>query len=295
MCGIAGIVFKKENGVGKTLVDMLSQLQHRGNDSVGFAIYGGLELGPNEYQITLEVLKNKSEIYNAIDAEIKHQEELSKEIFRYTIFSSSYGHVGDIVGKLNSIEGISVLGGGKYEIIKDIGCVSEVASKFDVIEKKGTHGIGHVRFSTESAVDRYRAHPFQSYIYPDVTVVHNGQITNCLKLRSKLEKKGHKFSTDNDTEVIVHYIADKLMDGFSLEEALKESVREMDGPFTYIIATDNAIGVAMDKLGLRPGIVYEDNELFAVASEKVALERIAKDGSIDVLASGEVRVLRVEK
>ncbi|MFH1125500.1 MAG: glutamine amidotransferase [Candidatus Altiarchaeota archaeon] len=293
MCGIAGVALKEKNGVGKKLVEMLKQLQHRGTDSAGFAIYGGLSLGENEYAITVEALKNRNMIYGAIDSEIKSQEELSNEILRYTIFSSSHEHVMRIAEKLNKIDGIKVLGAGKYEMIKDIGTVDEVEKRFRINEKRGTHGLGHVRFSTESNVDRYHAHPFQSYLYPDTTVVHNGQITNVLKLRRKLEGKGHRFNTDNDTEVIVHYIADKLLEGYKLEEALKESVREMDGPFTYIIATPDEVGIVKDKLALRPATVYESKNVFAAASEKVALETITPSEEIGVLIAGEVRTFKV--
>lgn len=293
MCGIAGVAFKKKNGVGEKLVNMLKQLQHRGIDSAGFAIYGGLSLGENEYTITVEAVRNRNLIYGAIDSEIKSQEELSSEILRYTIFSSSHEHVMKIAEKLNNIEGIKVLGAGKYEMIKDMGTVSEIDKRFKISEKTGTHGLGQVRFSTESNVDRYHAHPFQSYLYPDTTVVHNGQITNVLKLRRKLEAKGHKFSTTNDTEVIVHYIADKLLDGFTLEEALKDSVREMDGPFTYIIATPDEVGIAKDKLALRPGTIYESKSVFAAASEKVALEAITQSEEVGVLGAGEVRTFKV--
>jgi glutamate synthase domain-containing protein 1 len=293
MCGIAGAAFRKADGIGATLAGMADALQHRGQDSAGFAIYGGMQLGANEYAITVEAIKNADRVYGAINAEIKKQEELSKEIRRYTIFASSYEHVKTIVGNLNKIDGVSVLGGGKFEMIKDIGTVKDMDKKFGVSGKRGTHGLGHVRFSTESIVDRYHAHPFQSYVYPDITVVHNGQITNVLKLRRRLEAKGHAFSTDNDTEVIVHYIADKLRDGFTLEEALSDSVRDMDGPFTYMIATPREIGIVKDKLALRPGIIYETKDMFAAASEKVGLESVAADGPFEVLSDGECRVFRV--
>jgi glutamine phosphoribosylpyrophosphate amidotransferase len=114
-----------------------------------------------------------------------------------------------------------------------------------------------------------------------------------LKLRRKLESKGHTFSTTNDTEVIVHYIADKLLEGYKLEDALKQSVKEMDGPFTYIIATPNEVGIVKDKLALRPGTIYESKDVFAAASEKVALEAITSSEEIGVLGAGEVRTFKV--
>jgi methylamine---glutamate N-methyltransferase subunit A len=295
MCGIIGAAYHKPNGIGKVLVQMAEALQHRGTDSAGFAIYGGVDLGPNEYMITVEALEKTEEIYRAITAEIKKQEDLSKEVSRYTVFASSYDHIRKIVDNLNRIKGVSVLGGGKYEMIKDIGLVKDIDARFGIGGKRGSHGIAHTRFSTESCVDRYHAHPFQSYVYPDITVVHNGQITNCLLLRRKLEAKGHRFATSNDTEVIVHYIADKLKDGYKLNEALQDSVKDMDGPFTYIIATPDSVGVVKDKLAMRPGIIYETREMFAAASEKVALESVAPDGPFEVLSDGEHRVFKVKR
>ncbi|MFH1404167.1 MAG: glutamine amidotransferase [Candidatus Altiarchaeota archaeon] len=295
MCGIVGAAFKEPNGIGAKLVAMAKALQYRGVDSGGFAIYGGTDLDENEYLITVEAVESTEEIYRAITAEIKEQEQLSKEVRRYKIFSSSYDHVKSIVENLNHIQGVNVLGAGKFEMIKDIGLVKDMDLKFNISGKKGSHGLGHTRFSTESCVDRYHAHPFQSSLYPDITVVHNGQITNCIRLRHRLEAKGHSFSTDNDTEVIVHYIADKLKDGYPLEEALEDSVRDMDGPFTYIIATQEGIGVVKDKLALRPGIIYESKDMLAAASEKVALESIAPDGPFDVLSEGEYRVFKVKR
>ncbi len=296
MCGIVGVGFRHRNGVGHLLADMASALQHRGTDGCGFAIYGGLDLGADEYLITIEKLGGSDdEIYKAITAEIKSQQQLSRQIKRYKIFSSSCYHVQSIIRNLNAIDGVKVLGGGKFEMIKDTGSVSEVNGKYGLDKIKGTHGIAHTRFSTESCVDRFHAHPFQSFIYPDITVVHNGQITNCIKLRRKLESMGHPFSTNNDTEVIVHYIADKLKSGYSLGEALEESIEDMDGPFTYVIATPDGLGVVKDKLAMRPGILYQTKDIFAVASEKVALEQVSQDGPFEVLTNGEYRVFNVKR
>ena len=159
-------------------------------------------------------------------------------------------------------------------MIKDVGLVKDIAARYNTKDKMGTHAIGHTRFSTESIVDRYHAHPFQSYIIPDITVVHNGQITNYWKIRDPLERKGHIFETNNDTECIVHYIADKLSQDYNLEEALEQSVKDMDGPFSYIVGTPNGVGIAKDQLGLRPGVMAENDEVFAIASEEVALREV---------------------
>ena len=295
MCGIVGCVFRHMNCLGESLVSMADALQHRGRDSAGFAIYGSLNLLENEYLISVEVLNKNTDVHRAIAAEIKSHTVLSPEIHIYKIFASSFEHVQTIVKNINSLDGVKVLGAGKFEMIKDLGLVNEIDSRFKISGRLGTHGLAHVRFSTESVIDRFHAHPFQSHVYPDITVVHNGQITNCIKLRRRLEAIGHDFSTDNDTEVIVHYVADKLFHGYTLDEALSESLRDMDGPFTYIIATDSGIGIVKDNLALRPGIIYETKDMFCAASEKVALERFSRDGPFEVLSNGEYRTFEVKK
>ena len=195
---------------------------------------------------------------------------------------------------VDEIEGVTVLNGGhSFEMIKDVGLVKDIAARYNTEEKIGTHAIGHVRFSTESIVDRYHAHPFQSYIIPDITVVHNGQITNYWKIRDSLERKGHIFETDNDTECIVHYIADKLSQDYSLEESLEQSVKDMDGPFSYMIGTPQGVGIAKDKLGLRPGVMAENDEIFAIASEEVALREVIDTSNIEQISPGETRAYTI--
>ena len=91
--------------------------------------------------------------------------------------------------------------------------------------------------ATESLVDVAHSHPFWARPFPDISVVHNGHITNYHKLRRRLENQGHRFATGNDSEVIAVYIADKLERGESLEDALRASVSDLDGTFAYLIST----------------------------------------------------------
>ena len=143
-------------------------------------------------------------------------------------------------------------------MIKDTGKVKDIAERFDVSSRMGTHGIGHTRFATESGVDRYHAHPYQSYIIP-----------------------------------IVHYMADKLDQGYKLEEALDQAVIDLDGPFSILVGTPNGIGIAKDKLGLRPGVMVETDEIFAVASEEMALHDVTDSDEIEQIAPGETRAYTI--
>lgn len=301
MCGIAGVIYKdkKTHHVGKSLNSMLESLQHRGPDSAGFAIYGGLNLPENNYLLNIEV-KNDSELLNQLKTKLSQVTPIKNEslinsddmfnIYRCEIQLEKYSMLKPLISDLDEIENIQVLNGShSFEMIKDIGKVKDIAKRYNIKKIKGTHGIGHTRFATESGIDRFHAHPYQSYITPDITVVHNGQITNYWKIRDPLERKGHVFESLNDTECIVHYIADKLSEGYHLEEALEDAVKDLDGPFSILVGTPNGIGIAKDKLGLRPGVMAENDDVFAIASEEMSLQDVLDTDHVEQIAPGETR------
>jgi glutamate synthase domain-containing protein 1 len=297
ICGIVGVLLEEETEVGKLLITMMRSLQHRGIDSAGVALYRGENLPEGEYILRLftkDIVGAMSKVTTAIanaGGDIRNIEIRSVKGFgfdRFVIRATS-DSIKNIVQRLNTTGISKVLSvGRKIEIIKDTGITEELDENFKVSAINGTHGIGHVRFSTESKVDLLHAHPFQSFDYPDVALVHNGQITNYWKVREELEEKSVSFETDNDSELIVHYIIDKLKQGLSLRESLKESVRELDGPFSYIISTANEVGMVRDKLGLRPLVVLEGEGICAAASEESALRAINHKGRIRNLRPGEV-------
>lgn len=301
MCGIAGVIYKdkKTHNVGESLTAMLESLQHRGPDSAGFAIYGGLNLPEDHYQLNIE-LKNKpilleqlkttiTQISPVFNEELVHSVD-DYDVYRCEIQLEDYSLLKPLISNLDKIEDIQVINGShSFEMIKDVGLVKDIAQRYDLSKRVGTHGIGHTRFATESGVDRYHAHPYQSYITPDITVVHNGQITNYWKIRDPLERKGHKFESFNDTECIVHYMADKLYQGYKLEEALEQAVIDLDGPFSILVGTPNGIGIAKDKLGLRPGVMAENDDVFAIASEEMSLQDVLDTDHVEQIAPGETR------
>ena len=305
MCGIAGVIYKdrKPHQVGEALTSMLESLQHRGPDSAGYAIYGGLNFPENFYQLNIEVnrrrgtLDNLKSYLNQISPIF--EEELiesvgDSDVYKCKISLDRFSLLKPLISELDELKGIQVINGShSFEMIKDIGKVKDIAERFNVKNRVGTHGIGHTRFATESGVDRYHAHPYQSYIIPDITVVHNGQITNYWKIRAPLERKGHEFETFNDTECIVHYMADKLDQGYKLEEALDQAVIDLDGPISILVGTPDGIGIAKDKLGLRPGVMVETDEIFAIASEEMALHNVTDSDRIEQIAPGETRAYTI--
>ena len=165
--------------------------------------------------------------------------------------------------------------------MKDVGVAHEVDATFDVRSFRGTHGLGHVRLATESDVKPEAAHPFWATGFSDVAIVHNGQITNYWKMRRRLEQREFEFTTDNDSELIAVYLADKMAEGVSLQAALATSIDDLDGTFSFLVSTENEIGYAKDRLAAKPMIMYEPDDLVAVASEEVSLNRLFPGHALD--------------
>jgi glutamate synthase domain-containing protein 1 len=302
MCGIIGVMLNKKGNVGELLYRMMLTLQHRGTDSAGIAVYAGDGLSEDEYILMIQVRDIPGAIGKIGDAVGKaggdirdiHVRISRKGAFginKYIIRSPDVATLKQIVESVDSTDAGKVLSYGRsIEILKETGTVDDLEKSYGISKLNGTHGLGHVRFSTESRVDHSHAHPFHTKAHPDIAVVHNGQITNYNNIRRKLERRGYSFTTDNDTECIVHFVVDKLKQGHSLENALRASVNELDGPFSYIISTPDSIGVARDKLGLRPVMLAEDGSGHYIASEECALIWVCGDQSPVYLEPGEVRV-----
>ena len=280
MCGIAGILFKK-NGtrseVGKALIDMLDGCQHRGPDSTGFALYhdpvpGQLRLrfivGQGaEAEPAIQRVKDKLRDYQA---EIIDEERIGAG---YRVDVRFHGDLQKFAYDMEEAAKVSSIG-ESLDIIKDVGGAHDVDNVYKVQSFEGTHGIGHVRLATESDVAPDASHPFWATGFADVAIVHNGQITNYYKMRRRFEKRGYKFNTDNDSELIAVYLADKLKHGITLKDALRDSIQDLDGTFSFLVSTKEEIGYAKDRLAAKPMIKYETDDLIAIASEEVSLNRL---------------------
>ena len=159
-----------------------------------------------------------------------------------------------------------------------------------VIDQLELHAIGHARMATESDVDIANAHPYWAYPFPDVAVVHNGQLTNYHQWKRRLERAGHRFQSECDSEIIAVYLAERMAQGDSLEESMRRSLDELDGVFTYICVTEEALGVAKDELGAKPLVLYESDDLVALASEEIAIRKVV-DREIETYDPYEGEVL----
>jgi glutamate synthase domain-containing protein 1 len=269
---------------------MLQSLRHRGSDSTGFALYGasapgrlimrfkiaeGADLGTS-LAIRKELQERKAEVDRRIrelDAKIISEEMPTAYALRYEI--ECPGDLAELARCIEEIEDVEILSlGDVLELVKDLGDANEVSGEYGLTGFKGSHGIGHARMATESHVDISSAHPYWAFPFKDIAVVHNGQLTNYWTGRRELERRGHRFSSDCDSELISVYLADKVDRGIDLETAMRESIDDFDGVFTYLVATDSMLGMAKDRLHAKPMVLYESDDLIALASEEVAIRSI---------------------
>jgi glutamate synthase domain-containing protein 1 len=305
MCGIAGIIHRDgPSDIGSETTAMLQSMKHRGPDSTGFALFGkpsdlvvirfkladandkrDFEFRDRLERHRLEVESRLNKIGATIDRVEGETEYAFRAVVRYE------GDMKPLADYLEDVPGCEVLSlGHSLEIVKDLGDAEEVAKMYNLKGFQGTHAIGHVRMATESDVDISGAHPYWAYPFPDVAVVHNGQLTNYFQWRRRLERSGHRFQSECDSEIIAVYLAEKLVEGYDLETAMKESLEDLDGVFTYMVVTKDALGVAKDEMAAKPLVLYESDDLVAMASEEVGIRALI-DHEIDTYDPYENEVL----
>ncbi|WFU62724.1 class II glutamine amidotransferase [Bradyrhizobium brasilense] len=270
MCGIAGLFIKRtrlQPRLGELLASMTSTLCSRGPDSAGFALYTAGE--PGRAKLTLTSVEERSD-FEALG------EMLSRAVSAPVSVVGRYTHAvvtvpADLVNLcrnwlLENAQDIRILSeGGHLEIYKEVGYPDDIARSFGIASLGGTHGIAHTRMATESAVTATGAHPFSTG--PDQCLVHNGSLSNHASVRRELGRDGIVPQTENDTEVAAGYLTRELKRGRSLGEALKSSVEDLDGFFTFVVGTKNGFGVLRDPIACKPAVMAETDDYVAFASE----------------------------
>ncbi|HUG97155.1 MAG TPA: glutamine--fructose-6-phosphate transaminase (isomerizing) [Nitrososphaera sp.] len=129
--------------------------------------------------------------------------------------------------------GVATLSTNKISVRKGIGKVNQVNNNLNLAEMEGLVGIGHTRWATHGGVTDYNAHP-HSCCTNDIAVVHNGIIENYLPLKAELMKRGHKFRSETDTEVIAHLLEDHYSAIGDVKAAMIETVKQLNGSYTFI-------------------------------------------------------------
>ena len=274
MCGIVGLFLKDpslEPDLGKMLSDMLITMSDRGPDSAGIAIYG--QETQNRAKLTLQSempARDFTTLAKDLGAELALDVTLAVND-THAVLELDENLLAKARAKLQHLRpDVRIMSAGdKIEIYKEVGLPAEVAKRFGLQNMSGTHGIGHTRMATESAVTTMGAHPFNTG--PDQCLVHNGSLSNHNSLRRKLRRDGMAFETDNDTEVGAAYLTWKMQTGSTLGEALQSGLEDLDGFYTFVVGTKDGFGVLRDPIACKPAVLAETDEYVAFGSEYRAL------------------------
>ena len=277
MCGIVGLFIKDkelEDNLGEMLGDMLITMTDRGPDSAGIAIYG--DYSDDRVKITVQS-DNPDEQFAQLSSTLSEkvgmdfQVELKSTHAIYDIDKNAAKAFRTIIDE--KFPDMTVMSRGEsMEIFKEVGLPKDVVSRFDIAKMSGSHGIGHTRMATESAVTTNGAHPFSTEL--DQCLVHNGSLSNHNNLRRELAHNGITLETENDSEVAAGYLTWKMQNGANLGEALEASLDDLDGFFTFVVGTKDGFGVLRDPIACKPAVLAETDQYVAFGSEYRALANL---------------------
>jgi len=274
MCGIVGLFLKDkalEPQLGALLTDMLITMTDRGPDSAGIAIYGDETASESKLTVQSETPDaDFAGLADALKAELGGAVTLERRD-THAVLTVPAGQADNARSVLRQIAPTvrSMSFGDTLEIYKEVGLPKDVAARFEVSDMTGTHGIGHTRMATESAVTTLGAHPFNTG--SDQCLVHNGSLSNHNSLRRKLQREGIHIETQNDSEVAAAYLTWKMQNGASLGEALEQSLDDLDGFFNFVVGTKDGFGVVRDPIACKPAVMAETDQYVAFGSEYRAL------------------------
>ncbi|WP_018237302.1 glutamine amidotransferase family protein [Ensifer sp. BR816] len=273
MCGIVGLFLKDsrlEPQLGQLLSDMLITMTDRGPDSAGIAIYGPSTDG--RAKVTIQSAKPAVDFAN-LEGDLAEAGLPARVVVKSThaIIAVAAARLADVRSVLASLRpDVRIMGSGdSVEIYKEVGLPKDVVARFDVRSMSGTHGIGHTRMATESAVTTLGAHPFSTG--SDQCLVHNGSLSNHNNLRRDLIREGMAFETQNDSEVAAAYLTAEMAKGKDLGEALTTALDDLDGFFTFVVGTKSGFGVVRDPIACKPAVMAETDQYVAFGSEYRAL------------------------
>ncbi|PWT93708.1 MAG: glutamine amidotransferase [Proteobacteria bacterium] len=273
MCGIVGLFLKDpalETRLGALLTSMLGTLCDRGPDSAGFAVYGR-RTAPGSVKLTLRA-SSDIELVGILDrldriagVALPHQIHDT-----HVVVTAPAEREEAIRSELARTSGVTVVGAGRrMEIFKEVGRPDRVAARFGLARMAGTHGIGHTRMATESAVTTDGAHPFTTG--PDQCLVHNGSLSNHNAVRRDLIRHGLSFETENDSEVAAGFMTWRMLQGASLNDTLNASLVALDGFYTFVVGTADGFGVLRDPIACKPAVLAETDQWVAFGTEYRAL------------------------
>lgn len=273
MCGIVGIFLKDpalEPQLGQMLATMLGVMTDRGPDSAGFVVYGAGKADHVKLSLRATEGYDFAGLARSLSVPAGGTPDLAVRSTHAVIEIPATAEAAVRAALAAHHPEVAVVGSGaRMEIFKEVGLPSDVASRFGLAGMSGTHGIGHTRMATESAVTTAGAHPFSTGA--DQCLVHNGSLSNHNDLRRTLKREGLTFATENDSEVAAGYLTWRMRQGASLGQALEAGLNDLDGFYTFVVGTESGFGVLRDPIACKPAVMAETDQYVAFGSEYRAL------------------------
>jgi len=191
--------------------------------------------------------------------------------------------------------GIATSDGDHVFLHKSMGHVADVYNEETLAKLKGLNAIGHTRYSTAGDSSENNAQPLMVTMrYGPVALCHNGNLINAVTLRRDLEEQGALFQSTSDSEVILHLLAKSQEP--DIVEGLRETVRQIQGAFSILLITKDAVIGARDANGFRPLCLGKLNDSYVLASESCAFdlidakyEREIEPGEIVIIRGAQLR------
>ena len=278
MCGIAALQLRNpllHPQMGSLLSSMMCQIVDRGPDSAGLAVYntpGLVSAGTS----TLSLLGKDQgmalpEVKASLDAMLPADAAAAVRVVGdTTLVSAAVGTDLLVKAVSETLPGSTIIGRGEHvAVMKSVGHPMDIAAEHGLEAMSGSQGLSHTRMATESAVTAGGSHPFS--VADDLCLVHNGSFSNHATVRRDLKREGVVFDSENDTEVGARYVASRLQQGDTLEEALVNLGKVLDGFYTLVVTTADSVAVVRDPIACKPAIIAETDDYVAMASEYRAL------------------------
>lgn len=277
MCGIVGLHLRNPDlypRLGELLTSMLCEMEERGADSAGVAVYGDPTWSPPG-TVTVSVLESElsaADLINAVSDRLGTPVSL-KQPGATQLVSAPV----DVELLKQAILDVSpnclIAGFGQdLAVLKGVGHPRDLAAEFGLSGAQGWQGVGHTRMATESAVTPGGCHPYA--VGDGQCMVHNGSFSNHATLRRELQRKGIQFDSHNDTEVGARYIAEEMRQGSTVQEAVHSLSEEFDGFYTLLVSNRDSFAVVRDTIACKPAVIAETEDWVAMASEYRALTQL---------------------
>jgi glutamate synthase domain-containing protein 1 len=270
MCGIVGLFAKSsavEERLGEHLAAMLVQMSSRGPDSAGVAVYR--DPAPSGSSKLTLYSADVREPWGAVADQLRDAfggcEDPSVRASHAVLVVDADAADAEAWIRSERPDLRVMSAGGVIEIYKETGLPEQFVEAFALEDVRGTHALGHTRMATESRVTTEGSHPFSTGL--DLCLVHNGSLSNHNRLRDDLRREGIEFQTENDTEVAAGYLAWRLREGASLEQALEGCLEDLDGFYTFAVGTADGFAVLRDPIACKPAVLAETDEWVAMSSE----------------------------